>query len=379
MPGIYFHIPFCKSICSYCDFYKTTNTEKIETLVSMLQKEMDLQSTYLSTKKIETIYFGGGTPSLLSISQFNELLHACHSAFNIDTKVEITAEVNPDDLTSDYLKSLRKTGVNRLSIGIQSFVANDLKLMKRRHSSAQALNAVKLAQKAGFDNISVDLIYGIPGMKLKQWEENLNKVFELGIQHISAYHLSYHKNTKLWNDLKNGSIHEVLEEDSINQFSMLIDKAIENGFEHYEISNFAENGLYSQHNSSYWKQTEYLGLGPSAHSFNIASRQWNVSNIDKYIVSLQQNKVPAKIEKLSLSDQYNDYVITSLRTKWGLDRNFIQNTFGERYVEHLNRIIDKYSSSGKIIFENNTVNLTREGLFVSDAIMADFIILNTLI
>jgi oxygen-independent coproporphyrinogen-3 oxidase len=373
MPGIYFHIPFCKSVCSYCDFYKTTNIDLVDTLVLTLKKELLLRSNYLNGQNIETIYFGGGTPSLLKQFHFDELLNTCNSLFNIDSKAEITVEVNPDDLSFDYLKKLHKTGINRLSIGVQSFGSSHLKLMQRRHSSKQAYNAVSMAQKAGFDNISVDLIYGVPGMSMEQWDKNLKQIFKLKIQHISAYHLTYHKKTQMWSAIKKGIIKEVPENDSIKQFKLLIEESENNGFEHYEISNFAKNGLYSRHNSSYWKQIEYLGLGPSAHSFNIISRQWNVSNLNKYIDAIGYDEIPATVEKLNINDRYNDYVITSLRTRWGIDVKYIEQNFGKKYIKHLNPIIAKYATSKKLKFENNTITLTLEGMFISDSIMADLI------
>lgn len=374
MSGIYIHIPFCKVKCSYCDFYKTTDNSKMDELVRALKLELWLRKDYLHDPHIQTIYFGGGTPSLLSADQLQDIIRSCHTVYQVDPKAEITMEANPDDLNLAYLQSIKKTGVNRLSIGIQSFSNTDLRLMKRRHNPLQASNAVKFARQAGFENISVDLIYGVPGMPFNQWEENLQKVFELNIEHVSAYHLTYHKGTQLWNDLKKGKIHEIDEEESVRQFNALVETATKHHFIHYEISNFAKEGYFSQHNSSYWKQTEYLGLGPSAHSYDGKSRQWNVASLQHYLLSLQHRKVPFEKEELSVRDRYNDYIITSLRTIWGVDYNRIESEFGKDYLKHLSTQSQKYLETGQVKIVNNTLYLEKDGWFVSDAIMTDFML-----
>lgn len=374
MAGLYFHIPFCKSICTYCDFYKTSQLTYIEPFVETIIRELKMQNEYLHSNTINTLYFGGGTPSVLQPHHFDSILDACKTLYNIANTAEITIEANPDDLSPAYLKKLLKTGFNRLSIGIQSLHNSDLQFMGRRHTAQQALIAVKDAQNAGFSNISIDLIYGVPGMDNHKWKQNLEQIFELNIQHISAYHLTYHKHTKLWNDLKAKRFSEIPETKSLQQFEMLIDMAMDNQFIQYEISNFAKNEYFSRHNSSYWKQTEYLGLGPSAHSFNTKTRQWNVSNLNEYIEQIKNNKIPALTENLTVDEQFNDYVITSLRTIWGIDMLLVKNNFGEKYFCHLEKMVDKYRKSQYIAVDKHAVTLTRAGMFVSDTVLSDFIV-----
>jgi oxygen-independent coproporphyrinogen-3 oxidase len=376
MSGIYFHIPFCKIRCNYCDFFKSTNLAKIQLIIEAYKVELMLRKDYLSDKNIETIYFGGGTPSLLSISDIERLLKEVSLLFKVQPQAEITLEANPDDLTPDYLGSLRKIGINRLSIGIQSFSDTDLKLMGRRHNSVQAINAVNDARKAGFNNISVDLIYGIPGMSFQQWQTNLECVFDLEIQHLSAYHLTYHENTTFWDKLHKGSIHEVEEEESMLQFEELIYSAEKNGFSQYEISNFARNKLYSKHNTSYWNQTEYLGIGPSSHSYNLETRNWNISDIDKYLSAIKQGKIEGNEELLTLTDRFNDYIITRLRTIWGIDMDYILNEFGTVFYIHVEKITEKYCSIEKVKAEKNLITITKNGIFISDQIILDYLYLN---
>lgn len=374
MAGIYFHIPFCKVKCSYCDFYKTTSTNNIQEFVDAIKYELWLQRDYLNDTKIYTIYFGGGTPSLLSAQQLKNLIETCKSVFSVDENAEITLEGNPDDLNLIYLKELLAVGFNRLSIGIQSFNQTDLKLMKRRHNSLQAIDAVKNAKVAGFKNISVDLIYGVPTLSLETWKANLKQVFELDVQHISAYHLTYHQGTQLFNDLKIGKIREINEEHSVLQFNELRSEALKNNFDQYEISNFCKDNLISKHNTSYWNQTEYLGLGPSAHSYNKLSRQWNVSNLTLYLNAIKARILNFEKEYLTEKERYNDYIITSLRTKWGIDMNYVETEFGQLILDKLNNVSTKYIQSNKLIIKNKCIKLAENGLFISDGIMADFMI-----
>ncbi|MCF8361714.1 MAG: radical SAM family heme chaperone HemW [Prolixibacteraceae bacterium] len=374
MAGIYFHIPFCKSKCTYCDFYKTTVVSTISDLVNGLKNELSLRVDYLDERKINTIYFGGGTPSLLSAMQFRFLLNHCEQLYEVSDDAEITIEANPDDLDEHYLRKIRNAGINRLSIGIQTFSARGLKLMNRRHTPQQAIDAVKAAQDVGFENISVDLIYGIPGMTNEQWQENLDRVFEMNIQHLSAYHLTYHRGTELWDCLKKGSIKEVDENNSVKQFEMLVNTAKEYGFIQYEISNFCLPGYFSKHNTSYWQQTEYIGLGPSAHSYNMNSRQWNVANIEKYINGISNSIIPFEKEELSINDRFNDYVITGLRTMWGIDLSYVENEFGESYHQHLQKSSDKYLHNNQLEIEDNHLKIKYDGIFISDTIMSDLLI-----
>lgn len=338
------------------------------------QQELLIRKDYLNDNTIETIYFGGGTPSVLTKDNVHGLLNLVRLNYNISPDPEITFEANPDDLSFEYLVQLHSIGINRLSIGVQSFHDHDLQFMGRRHNAQQAIEAIKNAQQAGFTNISVDFIYGIPGMSLSQWEYNLDLVFSLDIQHLSAYHLTYHEGTVLWSKLQKGSISEIEEEDSLRQFELLIDKSERNGFIQYEISNFAKNGFYSKHNSSYWKQIEYLGLGPSSHSYNKKTRYWNPSDINSYLTSIESGNPAGEFETLSLTDNYNDYVITSLRTIWGIDKWFINNEFGSEIFNHLEKEIQRFLISGMIVEKGDHYFITKKGIFISDNIIEGLIL-----
>ena len=375
MSGIYFHIPFCKQRCNYCDFYKSLNVNKTDAFLKGLLKEITLRKDYIETKEVKTIYFGGGTPSLINCDNISRLLDAVSSIFIVHDQPEITLEANPDDLTFEYLTKLKEIGINRLSIGIQSFSDHDLKQMGRRHNSDQAVLAVKNAQKAGFTNISVDLIYGIPGMLNSQWEDNLDKVFELNVQHLSAYHLTFHENTVFGDRLKKGVIKEIDEKQSLQQYELLINKAEENHFIQYEISNFALEGFFSKHNSSYWDQTEYLGLGPSAHSFNKKTRYWSVSDIDQYISRLNEDILPGEFENLTNYDRFNDYIIIRLRTIWGVDAQEIKKEFGDEFYDHVMKMTRKYSLTGNVINNDEKIRISPQGLFISDQIISDYLYL----
>lgn len=331
----------------------------------------------MTDKEIKTIYLGGGTPSLLASSDIEELISECKTLFNVEERAEITIEANPDDLSYEYLEQLKNIGVNRLSIGIQSFSDIDLQFMGRRHSSNQAIKAVQNAQKVGFDNISIDLIYGIPGMSFQQWQKNLKTAFELNVQHISAYHLTYHEDTAFWNKLKEGKINEIDEDDSFKQFNELIEQTSSEGFIQYEVSNFAKEGFYSKHNSSYWNQIEYLGLGPSAHSYNGFSRQWNVSNVEQYIYFISNKKTHFEVEQLSVTTQFNDYIITSLRTIWGINLDFIKQKYGDKCLNHVLDVSRVYISSSLVEKHENCIRLTKKGIFISDGIITDFMVLDT--
>lgn len=371
MSGIYFHIPFCKVRCNYCDFYKSTDLSGIEAVLGSMETELLMRKEYLTDKKIETIYFGGGTPSVLKKSELAALLDLVYSSFDISEDVEITLEANPDDLSKEYLDQLISVRINRLSMGIQSLSDTDLKFMGRRHNARQAIDAVTNARMAGFNNISVDLIYGVPGMSFQQWQTNLAKVFELSVPHLSAYHLTYHKGTLLWSKLKKGDFKEVEEEESLRQFEELIIQSEKQNFIHYEISNFAREGYFSRHNSSYWKQIEYLGLGPSAHSFNKTTRYWNPTNVTTYLNSLREGKEAGEFEVLSKTDQFNDYLITGLRTMWGIDKDFILKEFGEEIFQHLMKNVQKLLSMEVIEEKENKIIITKKGIFISDKIVEE--------
>jgi oxygen-independent coproporphyrinogen-3 oxidase len=375
MSGIYIHIPFCRQRCFYCDFYKTLNTSLVSKYISALKKEIRQRKNYLENEPVETVYFGGGTPSVLSEGELNEIINFLHTEFNILPGAEITFEANPDDLTVEYLKQIYRAGINRLSIGIQSFHDEYLKTMNRRHTAIQAINAVENAVKTGIENISVDLIYGLPQLTDSHWEASLKQVFQLPVNHLSAYHLTYHEGTDFYNRLKNGTLKELNETESISQFTILVEATEKQGFEQYEISNFAKTKRYSKHNTSYWMGKKYLGLGPSAHSFNGVSRRWNISSVADYIKAIQNNKSYFEEEILSENNKYNEYILTRIRTVWGVSTDFIQSNFGEKKVAHFLKNINKYKTSDLVIQDNNIFTLTKKGLFVSDEIMTNLMII----
>lgn len=372
MSGIYFHIPFCKQLCHYCAFHKSISLQAKNRMLNCLKKELADRRKYLEGKNIDSIYFGGGTPSVYSPKEIQSLIDEVARYFNINKNAEVTLEANPDDLSHDYLQALKESSVNRLSVGIQSFHDEDLILMNRRHTGEQAYSAIKRAQDYGFDNISVDQIYGVPGLTFEKWEENLKKVFELNIQHISSYHLMYDPNTVFTHKLKKGIIKEVDEDVSLAQYKLLISEAKKHGFLHYEISNFGKKGLESRHNSSYWQQKMYLGLGPSAHSYNINKREWNISDNLKYMKAVEEGEDYSEFEELSFNDRFNDYVLTSLRTMWGLNLDIVQSEFGASYSKYCLEKAEKFIQSNDVRIENGHIILTDKGVFISNDVMSDF-------
>lgn len=376
MAGIYIHIPFCKQRCNYCDFYKTTQVLKKPEFVEALITEMQQRQLWIVSDVVKTIYFGGGTPSLLTSDEINRMIDSIYTHFSVIDTPEITLEANPDDITEKYLTELRQTKINRLSIGIQSFNNYQLKQMNRRHNANQAVTCIKQAQNAGFTNISTDIIYGLPDLDLKKWEHDLNLMGSLNIQHLSAYHLTFEEGT-VFNNMRNkGVLIPVLEEDSVDQFRFLINWARSNGFEHYEISNFAKPGFYSKHNSSYWQQEVYLGLGPSAHSYNGDKRSWNVSDLDKYLFGVNKGSAYIEFELLTDAEKYNEYLMTWLRTFWGVDINKIGELFGEERMHHFEKMIAIFVKSGSIYMKNNHAILSDEGVFISDNILSELMILS---
>jgi oxygen-independent coproporphyrinogen-3 oxidase len=376
MAGIYIHIPFCRKKCFYCDFYKSTDLRLKLRLLAGLQKEIANRKDELQSDLVTTIYLGGGTPSVLVIDELKALLAVIFDNYSVSKQAEITLEANPDDLSQAYLSALRETGFNRLSMGVQSFTESDLKLMNRRHGVLSAIQSVKWAKSAGFSNISIDLIYGLPNQSLADWEHNIQVALELGVQHISAYHLTYHEGTVFYDRLKKGTLKEAPDELSLQQFQLLIDKLTEAGFEQYEISNFARPGYYSGHNSSYWKNKKYLGFGPSAHSYDLKTRRWNVASIGNYLDQIESGQVYWENEILSEQDHYNDYIITSLRTIWGISENTVKDEFSAEYLRHFQEVKAKLLPTGWLVVKNDQVTLSREGLFVSDQIMADFMLVD---
>ncbi len=368
MAGIYIHIPFCRQACNYCDFhFSTTLTHKAE-LVDAIIQEAELQKGYLQGKPISTIYFGGGTPSILTKSELESILSKLKSLFTVDEGVEVTLEANPDDLTPEKLTELKALGVNRLSIGIQSFIEQDLRSMNRAHNAQQAIECVKLAQAAGITNISIDLIYGIQMLDDLDWIENIDKAVKLGVQHISAYALTVEPKTALAHQIKTGKAAPVDEEKASRHFHLLVDRLAKSGFEQYEISNFSLPGHRSKHNSSYWNGEWYLGLGPSAHSFNNKSRQYNIRNNAVYISDINKGKITAEMETLSTNDRYNEYIMTALRKVEGIDLDEVEKRFGKFYQLLCMKEARNYIKDGQLSFNNNCLTLTTNGKFFADGI-----------
>ncbi|MBK7849873.1 MAG: radical SAM family heme chaperone HemW [Bacteroidetes bacterium] len=371
MPGLYLHIPFCKQACNYCDFHFSTTHNTKSAMLEAMRKEIGLRSDYLGTNQLSTIYFGGGTPSLLTGDELKGIFETINRNFSVDSDAEITLEANPDDLTAERLDEIRSAGVNRLSIGIQSFSDEDLKYMNRAHNAMQAYDAVRLAQDKGFDNISIDLIYGIPTLSEEQWEKNMETAFTLGVKHLSCYSLTVEPRTALAKLIRDRKVQEVDEEMSAIHFAMLMDRAAWAGFEHYEISNFAKPGNYSKHNTSYWSGEPYLGIGPSAHSYNKVSRQWNISNNPQYIRSIDENIVPFEREDLSNEEKFNEYVLTSLRTIWGISLRKLFLEFGEKSAMEFQRNIIPLLDDEQIELQGENLVLTRRGKFFADRIASD--------
>jgi oxygen-independent coproporphyrinogen-3 oxidase len=371
---LYLHIPFCRQACHYCDFHFSTNTSNKRAVVEAIAAEIVLRKDYLPEKGIETIYFGGGTPSMLDQAELELLLDTIRQHFSVDKDAEITLEANPDDLTAEKLRQFYAAGINRLSIGIQSFHEPHLKFLNRIHSAAEAGQCVKTAQDIGIQNISIDLIYAIPAESHAILRSDMQKAFELNISHISAYCLTIEPQTAFGSWLKKKKIQPIDEEFAARQFEILIKTLAENSYEQYEISNFARNGRYSRHNSSYWKQRPYLGVGPSAHSYNGSSREYNVSNNAQYLKAIQGNVIPATIEQLSVADQTNEYLLTGLRTKWGVSREKLEllskGTFRMVHAEDLKRM----TASGWIWEDTQSLYLTESGKLFADRIASDLFI-----
>lgn len=370
MSGIYIHIPFCKKACHYCNFHFSTSLQQKEAVVAAITKEIDLQKDYLPSTKIDTVYFGGGTPSLLTIAELNQIFDQLHKTFSLSPTLEVTLEANPDDLSLAKLKDLYQTPVNRLSIGIQSFSEKDLVFMNRSHNAIEAKNCIENAQQVGFDNLTIDLIYGSPTTSIKEWEENLAQTFSFQIPHISAYCLTVEPKTALAHMVKTGKAKPIDDELAAQHFDILIKQTNQQGYQHYETSNFALKNWESKHNSSYWKGKPYVGIGPAAHSFNGQSRQWNVANNSKYLKAIQQNNLPFELEHLSITDRFNEYIMTSLRTMWGCDLEKIKQDFGEKYATHLQNNIATYTTNALMIQKKNTLFLTSKGKFVADGIIS---------
>jgi oxygen-independent coproporphyrinogen-3 oxidase len=340
-------------------------------------KEIELQKSFLKSKQLDTIYFGGGTPSVYEIEKIEEIINTIEKYWDISDNAEISFEANPDDLKPEYIDKLAKSKINRLSIGIQSFNDDELKFMNRRHNSQEAIRAINLAQEKAFDNISIDLIYGLPNSNIKTWEKSLNKAFELNIQHISAYHLSIEENTVFAFKKSKSLIKEIDENLSFEQYKLLKKMSKEHGFINYEVSNFAIQDYHSKHNSNYWKQNEYLGIGPSAHSYNMESRYWNVNNNKSYLEYIEKNSLNFESEKLSDIDRYNEYIMCSLRTIWGIDTNYIFSMFSDNIYQQFKEIINKYKDTDLMEnYDKSKFRLTEKGIFISNELISNFFILD---
>ena len=373
MAGIYIHTPFCKRRCIYCDFFSTTQSEKKPAYVHALCQELDMRKNYLEGEYIETIYLGGGTPSQLSQKELEEIFSTLYNIYKVKDNVEITLEANPDDLTPEYVHMLRTLPINRISMGIQTFQEETLKLLHRRHTARQAIEAFQRCREADFQNISIDLMYGLPGETLDTWKENLQQAIALRPEHISAYHLIYEEGTALWKLREQHQVEEADEDLSVTLFRTLIEELTHAGYEHYEISNFCLPELHSRHNSSYWTGKKYLGCGPSAHSFNGTSRQWNVASLDKYIHVIQQGKLDYEIEELDIYTRYNDFVITTIRTHWGMSLSQLRSIYGEELYQYCLRMAKPHLAQGVLEMKGDTLKLTKEGIFISDGIMSDLL------
>ena len=375
MSGIYIHVPFCKQACHYCDFHFSTQLGKKEAMVDALAKEIEMRKDEVQDR-VETIYFGGGTPSVLTIGEIERLIQTVYDHYKVMDTPEITLEANPDDLVSsraqsrDLFSEYKKSGINRLSIGIQSFFDEDLQLMNRAHNASEAEKCIQEATEY-FDNITIDLIYGIPGMDNARWEANIQKALELGLPHISSYALTVEPKTALKKFIEKGVVPNVDDEQAQEQFYRLVDKLEAHGFVNYEISNFGKPKYFSKNNTAYWLGKKYIGIGPSAHSFDGEHRSWNIRNNPTYIKKIAEGILPMEIETLSQSDRYNESVMTGLRTIWGVDVERIASEFGQSYVKYLNRQAEKYVERDLLAFNDGKLLATKKGKFLADGIASD--------
>lgn len=373
--AIYIHIPFCKQACHYCDFHFSTSMKRKEEIVLALIREIQLRKNEFHGEIIETIYFGGGTPSVLTNAEILSLIEAVYENFEVIENPEITLEANPDDLSEERIIALSETPINRLSIGIQSFFEDDLKLMNRAHNSDEAQKSLAIATKY-FDNISVDLIYGIPGLTNEMWLENIETALRFGIPHISSYALTVEPKTALHKLIQTGKIAEPKDDVAQDHFEILVRTLTDNGFIHYELSNFGKPDYFSQNNSSYWLGKKYLGIGPSAHSFDGKSRSWNIANNMLYLKSILADKLPHEVEILTQQDRYNEYVMTGLRTIWGVSLERIEKEFGKDYLNYLLNQADKFLIDGLLSIAENVMTTTAKGKFLADGIASDLFLVN---
>jgi oxygen-independent coproporphyrinogen-3 oxidase len=375
MSGIYIHIPFCKQACNYCDFHFSTSMKKKDDMVLAIVKEIVIRKNEFKDDIVETIYFGGGTPSVLSNEEINFLISEVYKNYKVVDNPEITLEANPDDLSKERIIELSKSPINRLSIGIQSFFEDDLKMMNRAHNSVEAKKCLEEATKY-FDNISLDLIYGVPGMSNEKWKHNIETALSFGVPHISSYALTVEPKTALSKLIQTGKIAKPNDEVASAHFMILVETLEANGFIHYELSNFGKENYFSKNNSAYWLGKKYIGVGPSAHSYDGVSRSWNISNNSIYLKSIQDNQLPNEIEVLSISDRYNEYIMTGLRTIWGVSLDRIEKEFGTDYLVHLKKQAEKFLKDELVFIEKNILKPTVKGKFLTDGIASDLFYLN---
>jgi oxygen-independent coproporphyrinogen-3 oxidase len=373
LAGIYLHIPFCKQACTYCNFHFSTSLRYKDALVKALAGEAVAENAYLDGEKINTIYFGGGTPSLLEISDLGFLVSDLFKNYPVATEAEITLEANPDDITSEKLKAWRDIGINRLSIGIQSFFEEELRWMNRAHNAKQAAHSLELAVRQ-FDNITIDLIYGSPLLTVEMWKQNLERVTDWNIPHLSCYALTIEEKTPLHKLINTNKTADVDNEKQAGQFLLLMQWLREKGYEHYEVSNFAKPGFRSRHNSSYWKGEKYLGLGPSAHSYNGNERRWNIANNSLYIKSIAKNEVQRETEILTPAQKLNEYIMISLRTMEGMDLNKLERQFGVKERERVEKQIQKFISNDLMKLNNSFARLTDVGMLRADGIASELFV-----
>lgn len=375
MSGIYIHIPFCKQACHYCDFHFSTSMKKKEEMVQALVKEMQMRKSEFENETVETIYFGGGTPSVLSDEELAFLIDAVYANFKVAENPEITLEANPDDLSDERIVGLAGSRINRLSIGIQSFFENDLKMMNRAHNAEEAKKSLETSTRY-FDNISIDLIYGIPGMTNEMWKQNIETALSFGIPHISSYALTVEPKTALKKLIQTGKVSEPKDEVAQEHFMILVEMLQQHGFIHYELSNFGKPDYFSKNNSAYWLGKKYIGIGPSAHSYDGISRSWNIANNPIYLKEIEAGKLPGEVEILTSNDRYNEYIMTGLRTIWGVSLNRIQNEFGEEVLQYLQKQSEKFIADGLLAVEKNILKTTPKGKFLADGIASDLFLIN---
>lgn len=375
MSGIYIHIPFCKQACNYCDFHFSTSLKNKAELVKSIITEIELRKDYLTDKNIQTIYFGGGTPSLLSDEETFLILEKIFRTYNVSKDAEITLECNPDDLSEQKLKELKRAEINRLSIGLQSFNEEELKWMNRAHTAKDSEASVKRAQDKGFENITIDLIYGSKFSTLGNWKATLNKAIELQVPHISSYNLTIEDKTKLGHDFKTKKEAAIDDEKSSDLFLEMVERLERNGFIQYEISNFGKEGFFSQHNSNYWKGVHYIGFGPSAHSFDGVSRQWNIPNNNIYVKHIhEKSEQYFQREVLTEKERFNEYMLTSLRTIWGIDANYLKQQFNEEYIKAFLNQVEVYLKDESMVLKNNAYILTNKGKLLADRIASELFV-----